>query len=109
MRGLIAILMSLVATLSAPNAAAEAEALYCVPHCTSRSINGMCLDYGADFCTPYPGTACIEHCTDRTITLMRRQYGADFCGIEPYCQPYCEERSVTGMCLRYGQDACVSY
>jgi hypothetical protein len=106
---LVALHLALATTPAALAQDGDAERLYCVAFCQQRTITGMCLDYGPDFCTPYPETGCVEHCTQRSITQRCAQYGADFCGIAPECAPYCEDRSVTGMCLRYGQDACVSY
>jgi hypothetical protein len=84
----------------------ELEMFECVPRCLQRTINGLCRQWGSDFCSPYPNTQCIPYCIDRSILGMCRQLGADFCGVDPYCEPYCEDRNGIGQCRRYGSDAC---
>jgi hypothetical protein len=103
---------ALALTLSCAGANAQAQrdsSLFCVECCTQRTVNGLCLKYGPDFCTPLPWTACVPFCSQRAISGACLHYGSDYCGIAPACGSYCEQRSVTGMCLSYGPDLCYTY
>ena len=101
--------LALVLLCGGAKAQAQEGSLYCVECCNQRTVTGMCLMYGPDFCTPLPGTACVPYCNQRAIDGSCLHYGPDFCGIYPVCGVYCQQRSETGMCLSYGPDLCYSY
>jgi hypothetical protein len=103
--------VSLFGAVAAYPVETDNEAFYgatCVKRCVQRSINGMCLNYGRDFCAKGPGVACIPHCVQRSIHKSCLNHGMDFCGNYPECIIRCERTAVTGQCLQYGPDACFS-
>lgn len=91
----------------AQDEAPELEAFCAVP-CVQRAISGSCFRWGADFCTPFEGTACVLNCVDRSINGRCLNFGTDFCGVYPECVPNCIRRSVNGMCMNYDSDQCMS-